>query len=852
MPPSQLKRLKASLREQGITGQQRSKKEKKKSHGVNGEQRMQRQAALQGIRDSFNPFEVKAPSRPAKFQTTSNRTINGKPANGAIGRPGVTKSAGEEARRRQLLPEMQRRNKTGGVLDKRIGESDPTLTPEERALQRFTREKQKKRGSLFDLEEADDEDNLTHMGQALDFEGVPTAKDDFDADSIAGSESGSEQEDRPLKRRRSSAGSEDEDEDGVVVEEGDDDEPARKKTKAEVMKEVMAKSKLYKYERQKAKEDDDDLREELDKGMSDMLALLQGHKPPPKPKEPATTGGMPIMNPDRLALLNGDANKADKEYDARLRQLAMDQRAVPAERTKTDEEKAAEEAQRLKDLERSRLRRMQGEESEEEEDNKPRKNKDEEIAADGDEDLQDDAAGFGFAGPQFTEKPLVLEDEDEFEMDGDLVASGSEPNEESDSAESLSGESDDEAEQQAQADDEEDEFVRGILNKNERTVTGANGVLPLPPPADDGKGLAFAYTCPRSHEELLTIVQKVAPEDVPTIVQRIRALYHPSLSAENKEKLADFSVALVDHISYMGETEQPLPVIETLTRHLHSLSRTYPETIANGFRKHLQNFHERDAPIAGDLVILTAIGSIYSTSDHFHQVVSPAITLMARWLGLTAPSSPSNLTTGAFLVALSLHYQRLSKRYIPEAARFTLKVLQLPRLSSSQLSPHIANLYTMADLWAAKSAFVQIFAPAFLKALKPLSQPKALSHLRILLSQARLRRRPLELHHHRPQAIRSSIPKFEEGFNPDKHYDPDRERAEASKLRKEYKREKKGAVRELRKDANFMAREQLKDKRERDAEYEKKYKRLISEIQGEEGHEAKEYEREKRLRKGKR
>ena len=97
-----------------------------------------------------------------------------------------------------------------------------------------------------------------------------------------------------------------------------------------------------------------------------------------------------------------------------------------------------------------------------------------------------------------------------------------------------------------------------------------------------------------------------------------------------------------------------------------------------------------------------------------------------------------------------------------------------------------------------------------------------------------------------------SIPKFEESYNPDKHYDPDRERTELSKLKAEHKRERKGALRELRKDANFIARESLREKKERDAQYEKKYKRLVAEIQGEEGREANLYEREKRMRKGKR
>lgn len=117
---------------------------------------------------------------------------------------------------------------------------------------------------------------------------------------------------------------------------------------------------------------------------------------------------------------------------------------------------------------------------------------------------------------------------------------------------------------------------------------------------------------------------------------------------------------------------------------------------------------------------------------------------------------------------------------------------------------------------------------------------------------SRLSRRPLELHHHRPLAIRTYIPKFEDSFDPNKHYDPDRERAELAKLKKEHKRERKGALRELRKDNAFMARENLRVKKEKDAAYEKKYKRLVAEIQGTEGQAANAYEREKALRKKKR
>lgn len=711
---------------------------------------------------------------------------------------------------------------------------------------------------MFDLEEVDDDEVLlTHGGRALDLANGADGRDDFDAEGL--SDAGSDLEDRPLKRRRPSAGIEDVD--GEVDSPAEDgEEPARKKSKAEVMKEVIAKSKLHKYERQKAKEDDDDLREELDKGMSDMLALLRGHKPAPsKPAETALSGEAG-MNPERLAMLQGmSREEADKQYDIRLRQMAIDKRAAPTERTKTAEEKAAEEAQRLKDLEQSRLRRMQGEEDEDEEDERPHKSNEADMDVD-DEEIPDDAAAFGFIAPQAKEKPLVLEDEDEFVMEDDLIASGSDMDATSESGESGSDESEDEDAPRDVQDDEEDEFVRGILSKDDKERPDLNGAVKAPPATtDSGKRLAYTYQCPRTHAELLGVIKGISAEEVPTVVQRIRALYHPSLSAENKEKLADFSVALVDHISYMAATKQALPVVETLIRHIHSLSRTYPETIAKAFRTHLSAFHARGAPTPGDLAILTAIGSIYPTSDHFHQVVTPAITLMARWLGMTAPTaSPSTPVTGAFLVALCVRYQRLSKRYVPEAVRFTLQALLMrPVPNQAALAPHVSNLVSMAELWGSKSAFAQIFAPGAVQALSSLKSSfpaaaKALQTLKIQLSQSRLKRRPLELHHHKPLAIKTSVPKFEDAFNPDKHYDPDRERAEASKLRAEYKRERKGALRELRKDANFMAREQLREKRERDAEYERKYKRLVAEIQGEEGHEKNVYERQKRLRKNKR
>jgi nucleolar protein 14 len=96
MAPSQLKQLKASLRESGIIGPQQSKKKQRSNakNSTNARDRIQRNAALDSIRERFNPFEVKASVKRVKFDVT---TLGSKTDRvGSYVRPGVTKSLREE------------------------------------------------------------------------------------------------------------------------------------------------------------------------------------------------------------------------------------------------------------------------------------------------------------------------------------------------------------------------------------------------------------------------------------------------------------------------------------------------------------------------------------------------------------------------------------------------------------------------------------------------------------------------------------------------------------------------------------------------------------------------------------
>ena len=78
-----------------------------------------------------------------------------------------------------------------------------------------------------------------------------------------------------------------------------------------------------------------------------------------------------------------------------------------------------------------------------------------------------------------------------------------------------------------------------------------------------------------------------------------------------------------------------------------------------------------------------------------------------------------------------------------------------------------------------------------------------------------------------------------------KNNDPNRERAEQQKLKYEHKKEFKGAVRELKRDADFIATRRLKEIKENDLRYKKKINVIMGQLSTQEGA-MRGYEKEKK------
>lgn len=635
------------------------------------------------------------------------------------------------------------------------------MTPEDKMLERFTREKQSraKGGAMFNLEE---EADLTHYGQSL------AGLDDFDETELGYSDDNDDENRGGISGDivgHSHFGGFDE-----APEETHED--GRPKTKAEIMKEVIAKSKFHKHERQKEKEEMDDITKELDDELEDIRGLLgfsdqaaEERRPKRAPLPSQKSSAARAL--DRMADEEKERLKADKEsgildqgfddsYDKHIRELAFDRRAKPQDRMKTEEEIAQEEVEKLEKAEKARKRRMEGlaEDEEEKEMSGYKKRRKAVPAAD---DLDDDFAvdeddetfGLGtgmsvreeeFKGVKPGRMPskkrrTVKVDKDESESEGEDEV---EDEEEGDEDEEGSEDEEDEDEDEEDEDDDEDsdgfsdldmEMERPSKSKSTEDEgedeDDMNDMSAKPKKAKVEKKAAksedaaaaaselpYTFPCPTSLTHFLTIIEGIQLKDVPTVVHRIRALYHPKLSPQNKQKMQIFYPILLDYVFQISASESKFPTasLNTLVRHIYAMTTQlgdhatscvlgFLEAFEVELQKDLASGSTSGFPTGDKLVFLRVLGQIYSTSDFQHQVITPAQLLMSQYLGQCQAATVKDVASGLMLCNLFLDYQTLSKRIVPEAINFlSASLVQLAPKGTFSSIEDLPGSFPITDL----------------------------------------------------------------------------------------------------------------------------------------------------------
>ncbi|KAF7403186.1 hypothetical protein HZH68_005980 [Vespula germanica] len=896
---------------------------------------------------NFNPFEIHI--------NKDKQNVLGRRNKADRGLPGISRTKAINKRKGTLFQEYKLKNKDNVFLDKRIGEKNFRMTPEEKAMARFTAERIKahKKKNIFSL---NDEEVLTHRGQTLEeiekFDD-PKSDDEFSDD---------ENRDGKLNKKFVEAHF------GGGILSKSDSTISRK----DLIEQLIAESKKRKAEKQKIREETLDLTEKLDIEWKDLLPIMSASK---------------ISNQDPL-----DKVKVD-DYDIAVRELKFEARGNPTDRLKSEEEIIKEEKEKLEALEADRLARMKGFISNSNAELKHKSADDlddgflvekisDEIQNDGvsnDNDIFNDDISQNSNDTSNSNDSEVNENVDETEIqvkrkkkslvndkinktitnkiseESKLINEHEESKEEhkTDLCENFDVQSDsndveddsssnddlsDLKQSDSSSEDEEisdkksvrfgdnifteksinskNEKLKSIIKANNETVIDKivskdrkqeirNDLLKRKESMEKArKELPYTYKVPESFEELQKLLQNQNPDYQSVIVDRIIKCNHWTLDKQNKEKLSKLFIFLMQYIlsnSIENDNVENIvnffQIFDRLCPYLYDLTHVNPENTKDYIIEIIKEKHEefeknkKQYPNIDTLIIFKLVSLLFPTSDFRHVIVTPCLIFMSQILLTCRIKNRKDISKGLFICTLMLEYTVLSKRFAPSVINFLRGVIYMatPKLlienikvippfkkigKSSNLliidhektgsemdlntnieimkacdlvNEDIDNDYKIRVLFTTINLIIEfknqlqelesaysIFEP-IMKLLKENPYNGYPSSLKERIKQLceeliGLKNKKLEYiirEKKRPKPLRQYEPRIERVYDGKKHKPMSKEKAEREKLLHKYKKEMKGAIREIRKDRAFLSKLQIKQQIKNDTERKRKVKEIF-------------------------
>ncbi|KAL7522323.1 hypothetical protein ACHAWX_007014 [Stephanocyclus meneghinianus] len=298
--------------------------------------------------NTHSPFEnARTSSNKVKHRVHNRKTATTPTA----GRSAQTALAESIARRQRILSVARaNESKANEFIDRRIGEE--RLSKEEAMLKRIVQERvrRSRKRSKFALEEDDDmvEGGLTHGGKTIDESYKPSNTDflsddddDEDLDKV----------DTSLHFGGGKFDSQNARESGAYGAAGRGDLGTVYRSRREELEERIQRKKMEKAEKMKRKEDQVETFETMDESFGELAKLLQF-----RDKEQER---IERTQKKKTGTLSAEDMEMD-DWDKEMKGYLFERKVKATDRTKTPEEIAKEEADRLHKLETRRLARMNG------------------------------------------------------------------------------------------------------------------------------------------------------------------------------------------------------------------------------------------------------------------------------------------------------------------------------------------------------------------------------------------------------------------------------------------------------------------------------------------------------------
>lgn len=642
-----------------------------------------------------------------------------------------------ERRRDAVAEDLRTSRKANAFSDRRLLRDDDD--DDERALARVVRERARRSraAARYDLNDDDDDERLTHGGRVLgdDYDGRDAGamgSDDDDGDGASGYYKQRGALDRADTEMHFGGGASSTASADVYGGGGARASLADAyRSRKEEMDDVVRRQKLLKVERQKEKEKQVDTFERLDDTFKDLAALLTFRD---KDKEYAE---------ERRKKERGEQTQEEKEMDAWERDVKtyrFDRRVAATDRTKTPEELAKEEADRLHEAETRRLARMngdfEGDDLSDVEDlvddirnnNRTKKRRgDDELddddesesdVDDDDESAETDRFGNTVRRPRTKKAPRDEDNEDDdnapplakgakvraryraddqFEGGGawyDGVIAAVRVSDEGTTVYDVEYDDGDSEEAvtrnhvRAVVDHDKEEERKRLAKRRRMAREEARSSVP------------FVFEVPTTLEALHDVIAEHATTgaDVTLILQRIHAANSVRLDRRNRERMQNFLDVLLRRLVLVGDAlrehgDEPDTVgraaqLDALTRLLHVTAGDDADAagavwgrrlgiLQRASAKRLRDGVDDAWPSAGTMLLLRTVTRVFPASDRRHPVTTPASLLVGRWLAQCPVRTPEHLERGLLCVGLLLEHSREAKRWAPEASSFLVETLEL-------------------------------------------------------------------------------------------------------------------------------------------------------------------------------
>uniref|UniRef100_A0AAR5P094 Nucleolar protein 14 n=2 Tax=Dendroctonus ponderosae TaxID=77166 RepID=A0AAR5P094_DENPD len=333
-------------------------------------------------------------------------------------------------------------------------------------------------------------------------------------------------------------------------------------------------------------------------------------------------------------------------------------------------------------------------------------------------------------------------------------------------------------------------------------------------------------------------------------------------------------------------------ILTAMTEHIFALAQLNKESTHNSILEVIKEKHEeyrkknKRYPGLELLIFFKLVSLLFSTSDFRHQIVTPCFIFMEQILKCCRVKTARDISYGLFVCTLVLEYTALSKRFLPAVINYICGILHMAipktgvklikilppfksisshfvvcrKFSGEKLSgkhkvsnlvqleindefkvstlflslkilndfiDQLKNLPSSIKMFTEPEKFVreipmdlypEIVKDVYQKLCNSFAELKAEHKMPYLVIEAK-----------KPKALRLYEPKIVQVYEGKRRKVQSREKSDRDKLIHKLKKETKGALREIRRDKDFLAGIKLKQKIQSDKERRDKVNKILAE-----------------------